>query len=237
MARKTKKGRWSNKSWDVRLIGAQQLTFLRNSIRPMLLTFFNSRMTPWWNIRQAWTSFSIISPSLPLKLTRTPHLPNAQVNAQRHCWNGRKLKTVCLNQGWTQFVLQETILLQKQCMRLRRNHIKQIHNAQWKFSPKSHGDTIYATDIIPLTTREIHHQIEFCTMQSLYHINKIHARPWPIETIPVVLSQIKSDSAMIDINHWIFEMRPTILHLTVSKKTAEMQLCRLRFASVTLDKL
>ena len=54
---------------------------------------------------------------------------------------------------------------------------------------------------------------------------------------PVVPSQMKSDSALIDINHGIFEMRPTVLHLTVSEKTAEMQLCRINLASLTLDKL
>ena len=45
-----------------------------------------------------------------------------------------------------------------------------------KCSPKSHGGTTYATDIIHLTTRENHHQIEVCATQSLYHSHKTHAR-------------------------------------------------------------
>ena len=86
-------------------------------------------------------------------------------------------------------------------MCLHSNYIKQVHKAQGKYSPKSHEDTTYATDLIPQTTCENHHQIEVCTMQSLYQIKKTHARHGSMETIPVVLSQMKSDSALVDINH------------------------------------
>ena len=47
---------------------------------------------------------------------------------------------------------------------------------------------------------------------------------------------MKSDSALIDINHSIFEMKPIIIHRTVSKKLAEMQLRR-NLAGETLEKL
>ena len=45
-----------------------------------------------------------------------------------------------------------------------------------KCSPKTHGGTTYATDIIHLKTRENHHQIEVFAEQSLYHSQKNHAR-------------------------------------------------------------
>ena len=202
----------------------------------MTLTFFNSLMSHCWNIRQAWTIFWIISPSLPLQLMRTPHLPNAQVNAQRHCWNWKKIinglsksKMNTVSASGDNPITKTTLFAPSS--NLYQTDTQGTMTLQpkitWTFNLRNRHNSANNSRVSSSDR----------SLQSLYHINTTHARHWPIETIPVVLSQMKTDSDLIDIIHWIFEIRLTILHMTVSEKTAEMQFCQISLACVTRDKL
>ena len=122
-----------------------------NSIRPMIsMILMISRKTPCWNIRQVWTSYWMMSLSLPLhRFCRTLRLPHNIVHLEKSLNYVKMNSTVDASRDSP---FTKTFLYASSAKTYR-----QVHEAKTRSGPTSRAGRSYATDIIPLILREIHH--------------------------------------------------------------------------------